>query len=107
MVRGKARANPNIVLNESATISDLNYELYIYYLNYRKAKRCKMKTPADLRPGSEPAPETQTTFTKMITSVNNTSDSMNARPRISASWIPGRAAGLRAMPSQAEDATRD
>src|SRR4029077_14827660 len=40
-----------------------------------------------------------------ITSVNRTSDSMKARPRISATMIPGRAAGLRPSESQAAPAT--
>src|SRR5271163_3830487 len=45
------------------------------------------------------------TFTKIITSVNSTSDSINASPRISATMMPGRAAGLRPSESQAAPAT--
>src|SRR6202167_58762 len=45
------------------------------------------------------------TFTKIITSVNSTSDSMKARPRMSATMIPGRAAGFRPSESQAAPAT--
>src|SRR5208283_4528466 len=42
----------------------------------------------------------------MITRVNSTSDSMKARPRIRATWMAGRAAGFRAMASQAAAPTR-
>src|SRR6202171_1613702 len=45
------------------------------------------------------------TFTKIITSVNSTSDSRKAGPKISATIIPGRAAGLRPSESQAAPAT--
>jgi hypothetical protein len=46
------------------------------------------------------------TLAKMITMVNNESDSMNARPRTRSSWIPARAPGLRASASTAEPAAR-
>src|SRR5579863_2551399 len=38
----------------------------------------------------------------MIARVYSASDSISTRPRISANWIPGRAAGLRASDSVAE-----
>src|SRR5215831_6574335 len=38
----------------------------------------------------------------MIANVYRASDSISTRPRISANWIPGRAAGLRASDSVAE-----
>src|SRR5579862_9617324 len=47
------------------------------------------------------------TFTKMITSVSSARVSINTRPRIIAARIAPAAPGLRAMPSHADDATRD
>jgi hypothetical protein len=41
------------------------------------------------------------TLAKIITNVYKASDSIRARPRINASWIPGRAEGLRASASAA------
>ena len=84
----------------------------LLFVRYRQQSRIIGQQSKSPRPcgrglcfGAMP-PYLNCTFTKMMTSVKSDSDSMNARPSVSSSRMPGRAPGLRASASVAEAVAR-
>ena len=72
----------------------------------RSAEAFRTRGRDALEKSAETAALLYFTLAKMITRVYRAKDSISARPRISESWMPGRAAGFRARDSVAAAVAR-